>query len=117
MKKYGIDKLKMAVLWGIVMADQLDKSLEDGKFRWFEAFGFVDELQALAELIPFLEEMGDEFKDLDTEEKNELIEFIGKEFSLDREWAEKITQTSLDAAVSTYLSIKTWRDFKKSRKS
>ena len=117
MKNYGIEKLKMAVLWGISMADQLDRSLKDRKFKWFEAFGFVDELQALSELLPHLEEMGEEFKDLDTEEKNELIEFIGQEFSLGRDWAEKITQTSLDAAVSTYLSIKTWREFKRLRQA
>ena len=116
MEKKGIENLKLAVAWGISLGSQIDKSLEDKKFRWFEAFGFVDELQALAELLPHIEDMAEEFRDLDTEEKNELVAFVSQEFNVAGEWAERITQVSLDTAVSTYISVKTWKEFRQYRK-
>lgn len=115
-QEIGIDTLKEITAWGISLAAQLDHALEDKKFRWHEAFGFVDELKELPELISKMDEAGAEFRDLDIVEKNQLVEFVADELELSNEWAEKITQNALDTAAAVYLNIKTFKELKSSRK-
>lgn len=112
MEKHGITTLKMVVMWGISLAQQIEQTFEDGKFRWHEAFGFIDEGKALAELIPFMDEAVAELKDLSHPEKLELMAYVKQELQLDNIWAARITNNALDLATATYLSIKTFKDLK-----
>lgn len=105
----GIENLKFAILWAISVANQTAEALEDGKFRLFEIFGFVDEAKGLADLAPKIPEAVEEFKDLTTEEKNELVVYVGRMLNIGKEEAEYAVKVTIDQLITTYISIQAWR--------
>jgi hypothetical protein len=114
---HGIQALEMLVAWFISLFIQVDKTLEDGKFRWFEIFGFSDELQALAMLTPMIAQMKLEFKDLSLTEKNQLVQFVTDSYGIEQMFAVQAVQHILDVGVSIYLAINVFKDWKQSRKT
>ena len=116
MEKHGIETLKMFVLWGISLTEQLQEAFKDRRFRWYETFGFADEGRAFAELLPHIDQASEEFKDLSLQEKRALIDFIAQEMELDNEWAERITLDAVDLATASYRSLQTMKAYKRREK-
>jgi hypothetical protein len=105
----GIENLKLAMAWAISTAAQTAKTFEDGKLRFLEILGFVDEGKMLAEIIPKIPEIAAEFKDLTTEEKNELVAYVEREFNIDNASAQFGVKITLDQLATTYISLEGWK--------
>ena len=90
-----IDKLKLLVSFCVKFTNALVKRLEDGKLTLLEGITMAPVLASVPELFNSRKEILDEFKDLDQDEVDELINQVGVELDLPGEKANKIVQASL----------------------
>jgi hypothetical protein len=96
----GIDNLKIAVLFGINIAEALDKRLEDGKISFIEAITMAGKLRGLPDIISNAAEIKAEFKDLDESERQEIANYVKLELNLNNKNVENIIEKSIDCVAS-----------------
>jgi aspartate-semialdehyde dehydrogenase len=96
----GIENLKKAILALINAGTKLEKILEDGKVKWYEAIGFVPELKGLAESFREWEEIKKEYSDLDAAERNDIVLFVADSLKLNNQRTEQIIEASFELIVA-----------------
>lgn len=97
----GIEVLKEAALAGIKFGQKLEGDLADGKLSWAEGLGLaVGSAPDMFKLVPKSSQIIAEFKDLDDDEREELVEYVVAELDLESDKAEKIAEKAFDVLVS-----------------
>jgi len=79
-QKFGVENLKTVLGWSLSFAKELAGALKDGKFKLFEALGFVDDLMRVTELVAAVPQIKNEIGELSPEELQELREYIEDNF-------------------------------------
>lgn len=97
---FGIEKLKEAALFTISFTEALDKRLEDGKMSFLETITLGAKLKDLPSIIRNGPEISQEYMDLDSSEKEELVEFIKEELELSNDRVEDLIENSLSVLAS-----------------
>jgi len=100
MAKLGINNLKKAVRLATSIGNEFQTALADGKFQATEAFGFIDEVAQLPDVINSRNEIAAEAKDIDSAEGQELRQYVRDELHIANEKVEDV----IDAAVNWILS-------------
>ena len=95
----GIEILKKAVKTGLNLGHQIVTAGEDG-FQWTDAFGFIDDVQAVAGVVKDGKEIVAELKDLTDEERTELYDYIQNEFDIPDDKIEGVIEDSLAISFS-----------------
>lgn len=91
MKTEDIDKLKQSIDDGLVIAEDVDKALEDGKISFVEGSSLV--LKHAVKAVRFvsnIKEIGQEIADLDGEEAAEVGRILTLHFGGSEEASEAI---------------------------
>ena len=98
--KVGIKNIKIILLFGLSLAQELQKGLEDGKLNFGEIIGFTDDLAAIPSVVEAVKRAPAEFLDLDTKEQQELRSLVEKEFNIPQDKIEEAIEESFDFALS-----------------
>lgn len=102
---HGIEKLKVLAMWGIALAEDLEKTFEDGKFKLVEAFRFVDNFNDLENILPYVEDIKNEFLDLSENERGELENLVKDELGIEESKAIDLVSAGLGIAFSVGAAI------------
>lgn len=71
------------------------------KFRFTSIFNFIDDLLALGGVITSWKDIIAEWKDLDTAEKSEIIQYVKDEFDIPDDEVEAFIEDSFSWLLST----------------
>lgn len=113
-EKLGVEAVKEAVSVAVSFALQAAKTIK-GKFRLIDAFAFIDEFKGLAEVIGNIKTVGAELKDMDVDERQEVIDHIKAEFSIPDDQVEGFVEYALQWANSTLTLFEKAKALKKKK--
>jgi hypothetical protein len=109
----GIDKLKKALGFILHLVNKVDELVED-EWQWLpDTVALLPSLIEIPGLIKDGKETWEQFKDLDADEREELIEYAKTEFDISDDEVEDIVEAAfdlLDAAADLYERIKALKD-------
>lgn len=111
-EKLGIENLKKAAKLGVQLGMQIEVAGEDG-FQLTDLFGFVAPLSQLPAIIADKDALVAEFKDLDGDERAELLAYVETELTLQNKKIEKLVEGGLGILVSLLQFIDVYRESKK----
>jgi len=104
-QKFGINNLKKMVGFSLSFTQELSQALADGKFRWIEAFGFIDELLQIEGIVKAWPDIKAELNELNAVETAELNEFVTANFQVENIPVEDAVKNSLAFVVSAVALI------------
>lgn len=97
----GIENLKVAVLASVNFAEAIDKKMDDGKITLLEALSAgVGSFGDIVKVIKSGKAIAEEFKDLDSDERTELSEYVAEELDLSNDKVEAIVEKSVSFLLS-----------------
>lgn len=103
MEKYGIENLKIVVLFAVVITKKLISDFEDGKFTIWEGIGLLPEIKKIPALIKSLPQLKLEVSDLGVAEILELHEYIKANVPLSEDSEiEHIVENAIEWLTMTY---------------
>lgn len=108
-EKLGIENLKEACITLINTGEKFDQALEDGKISGVEALTItVSSATGFIAIARKGKTILAEFKDLDDEERKDLIDSVSSELDLRSEYAEKKIEAGFNVAIAVgeFLGIK-----------
>jgi hypothetical protein len=108
-EKLGIQNLKEAAIALINTGEKVDVALEDGKVSGMEAINMtISAVPALYNVAKNGKQIVAEFKDLDDDERTDLIETVASELDLRSDYVEKKIEKGFAVAVAIeeFLSLK-----------
>lgn len=100
MENLGIDNLKVVALFGINLAESLDKKLEDGKIGVFEGLDLLKDLKKVPKLIVSAPKALGELQDLDDVERKELVQLVQDELDLRNDKVEEMVEKGIAAMAN-----------------
>jgi hypothetical protein len=107
MEKLPIDEVKKLISSLAKVSNKVDDALEDDKITKAEGIGIaLSSLPDLFNVISNGKAIKAEFKDIDAEERKELIEFAANEFDLSNDQAEEAIEDIFAAALYLQSGIK-----------
>lgn len=95
-QKFGIENLKKAIGWACSFNEELASALKDKKFRWIEAFGFIDDVLGIEGLVKAIPQIKNEIAELSHEENHELKEYISENFTFENSTVEEVIDAAFD---------------------
>ena len=108
MEKFGVENLKEVLNAGIALGVGLDKSLsDDGKITWMEYFNFTGVITKLPAAINDIGLVPKEVKDLDAEEKQEIVDFVADKLDLEDDNLEAQVEKIFEDIMNTFIAILT----------
>lgn len=102
-EKLGIDLVKDLAKVVVDIAEQTEKTLEDGQIQLTELVGFFDEGMSLMKLFSKKTAIMEQLKDIDSVERKELIEYIKAEYNSTNEKAEMVVAMVLDIIEELFI--------------
>lgn len=99
-QKFGIENLKKMIGFSLSFTQELSQALADGKFRWLEAFGFIDELLQIEGIVTSWPDIKAELKELNATEREELNAYVTANFKVENISVEDAVKNSLAFVVS-----------------
>jgi len=84
----------------------VDKSLEDGKIDLIEAVGIAAKSIGLVKVARNYKDSLNTLTSLSTDEKNDLIQSVEKEFDLRNDKAERIVESIIQVIISLVVALK-----------
>jgi hypothetical protein len=99
-KKHDIEALKKVIDFSAAISQGLEKALADGKIGFADAPLLTAPGVALFALLPVISSVVSEFKDLDEEEKKDLIAYAEAHFDLANDQAERLAERSFAIALA-----------------
>lgn len=101
----GTENLERGIMLGVDFFNQTAEALEGG-FQTIEIFKFIDELTRLPEVIKTKQEMIDELNDMDSTERQNIIQKIKDKLNVTPEDAEVKALAVIDWLFATYSGVK-----------
>ncbi len=77
-QKFGVENIITVLDFHLGLAKELAGALKDGKFKLFEALGFVDDLMKIDGLVKAIPQIKNEFAELSPEELEEIKEYVSE---------------------------------------
>lgn len=112
-EKLGIDNLKVAIVAAITLAEKIENKLEDGKITIIEALNIgTSSFGSIIKVIKSGTKIRDEFLDLDSNEKEELIALIELELDFDNDNLEVIVENAIAFLLSLEGLIRSINDLR-----
>jgi hypothetical protein len=105
LKEYGIDKIIDLADDLMAFGEGLDKRLADGKLTLTEKITLTPKLIAVATNFKDRKIIWLQFKDIDAEERQQLIDHVKKELDLENDQAELLAEAIWGAIISLSLII------------
>ncbi|MCD4681136.1 MAG: hypothetical protein K8S00_12195 [Bacteroidales bacterium] len=105
LKEYGIDKIKDVADDLIELGEAIDKRLEDGEFTLLEKITLTPKVFALVGDFKDRKIIWLQFKDIDEQERQELINYVSEKLDLINDQAELIAEAIWGAIVSLGIII------------
>ena len=102
----GINETLDVVRFGVAVGNALGKAYADKKFEVSDLLFLVDSLTKLPPALAGLEKVPEELKDLDAEEREQLLETIAKEFDIPQDNVESIIEDAIKLGVAIALFIR-----------
>lgn len=99
MNKIGIENIKIILIFGLSLAQELQRGLEDKKLNFGEIIGFTDDLAAIPSVVEAVKKAPAEFLDLDEEEKEEIHQLVIDEFDISLDHVEMAIEESFGFAL------------------
>ena len=96
---YDIQNIKELLLFVCRLVNAIDKTLEDGKFKFTELVNFIGAAQAIPAAVADIKEIPAEFKDLTDEEKAELVQYVKDEFDILGDEVEEFVEEAFKVAL------------------
>lgn len=78
----GIENLKLVAKAGVSLGETIATVFEDNKITITEAFGFLPVLMGIPDILKKKADIQAEWKDLDSDERDEIKAFVASELSL-----------------------------------
>lgn len=100
----GIENLKKAATLAIRFGQQIETAAEGG-FKLADLFGFIDEFSAIPEVVNNKQAIVDEFKDLDSTERAELVAYIEQTLDLKNDRLEGIIESGLELVLAILVLV------------
>lgn len=101
---FGIENLKKAALLAIQFGQQIEQSSKEG-FKITDLFSFVDEIAQLPGVIASKDQIVQEFKDLTSEERAELVAYIETTLTLENKKVEELIEAGLEFLLSLLILV------------
>lgn len=96
----GIENLKVVAKFGIDLGEKAASVLQDGKMTGAEVFELLPALMGIPGIISKKHEIAAEFKDLTSEERTQLNNYIAVEFDIPNDQLENKIEKGLAAVIS-----------------
>lgn len=109
---YGVENLKKLIKFGCGFTKQVSVALEDGKFQWNEAFGFIDEVMEIPNVVKSFAEVKKELSELSETEIESLHAYLVEEFDLPNDAVEAFVENSVLFAISALALVEQWKALK-----
>lgn len=109
---FGTENLKKLIKFGCDLTSQIASSLDDGKWSWHDAFGFVDEVAAIPGVVKSFPAIKKELSELSPEERQELYDYVKEEFSIPNDRIEVVVENSLALAISAVALVEQFNALK-----
>lgn len=100
----GIENLKKAATLAIRFGQQIETAAEGG-FKLADLFGFIDEFSAIPEVVNNKQAIVDEFKDLDSTERAELVSYVEQTLDLKNDRLEGIIEAGLELVLAILVLV------------
>ncbi len=113
LKEYGIDKIIAVADDLMELGEAIDKRMEDGKMTWMEKVTLTPKVFALVDDFRNRDIIWLQFKDIDDQERQELIDHVKAELDLRNDQAELIAEAIWNAIVSLGIIINIRKSIKK----
>lgn len=88
----GIEKFKTALAFVINFGEAIDKRMEDGKITFTEWLTLIPKLSGIREVVMNSKDIWREYLDMDSAEKDEIVQFIETELDIRNDKAEEMIQ-------------------------
>ena len=102
----GISETKDLVKFVVELAEAGALAIEDGKFTLTDVAHFIGAVGAIPAAIAGIGEIPEEIKDLDTAERQELLDFIEAEFDIANDAIEEIAESALAVVINIFDLVK-----------
>lgn len=107
----GIEKLKVAIKWGLDLSEQIAEASKDG-ISWTDMFGFLDDAVAIPGLVKSWPDISLELHDLTEIERLELHAYVSSEFDIPHEKMEIFIENALLQVVSLVTLVEEFKALK-----
>ena len=97
---FGIAKLKILLVFVITLGESFAQKMADKKISLVEGFGLAMDLRPLPGIIRDRKLLVNEFKGLDTAEKQELIDLVALELDLPNDEVERKIEQGFEFGIS-----------------
>ena len=117
-EKLGIKELKELVNFGLKLGEAVDKSLaDDGKLTLTDAPNLYPAVMAAGPGVMGISSVYAELKDLDSEEAQELVQYVKDEFDLSSDAVEAAVEGALELGVQLWKIVSAFKKDKPTSES
>lgn len=103
-QKFGVENIITVLDFHFGLAKELASALKDGKFKLFEALGFVDDLMKIDGLIKAVPQLKSEFAELSPEELQEIKAWAQENYEFEGT-VDELIDAAFDAITGTHKMI------------
>lgn len=98
-QKFGVDNLIKVIGFSLNFGQHLSNALADGKFKWFEAFGFIGEIMQIQDIAQSWPNIKNEVSELSPDELKQIQDYVSKNFTLTNVNTLDIVNSCVDIVV------------------
>lgn len=98
-QKFGVDNLIKVIGFSLNFGQHLSNALADGKFKWFEAFGFIGEIMQIQDIAKSWPDIKNEVSELSAEELQQIETYINANFTVGNAKTVDIVNSCVDIIV------------------
>jgi len=103
-QKFGVENLTTVLDFHLGLAKELASALKDGKFKLFEALGFVDDLMKIDGLVKAIPQIKNELAELSEAEKQEIKDYVTDNYEFDGN-VDEIINAAFDSVSGIHTLI------------
>ena len=95
----GVENIIVVMEAAIAVGMDIADALEDGKFGWADTIGLAKNIPDVVSAAKAAKELPDELRDLDDEERDEIVAYFADKFDLDNDELEEKLERVFSVAV------------------
>lgn len=109
MEQYSLKETKEMLDFVLEMAEVSEKVFVDGKFEMSKLALFMGPLMMIQPALDNVADVEKELRDMDDEERAELVAYIQEKVDLEDDKAEMILERALEMVVAGYALLRAFR--------